>query len=324
MSFSGTVWIKRPFRLALSWHCTEKDEWATKAANTILSLIIIIIIFWEFRNKQACWLCQMQGHGTVIPFGCYPVCDQDRSVWSFIRIFVCFINSVLRSFVRVYVFRSWWTSAKTLRQTVRQVQSVMTCFTGKLPLWGPKTRPTQVESFFLTFISLLTIHSRYVICCWDRLIDWFAVVAGTDERFCVSFSLLLSVPFHDSHPKFTLRRAFITATSTRTVAFVLTFWRTSGVRRWLSARCCWVFVLSWPIPTPMTRWFPILLSYSRPTGLGTIVRRENGRPNMPCSIAWLIDCSLVDPFLLRSFNTHTTVVAAAITANNKPTFRTYL
>lgn len=77
--------------------------------------------------------------------------------------------------------------------------------------------------------------------------------------------------------------AFITATSTRTVVSVWTFWRISGVLHWPSARSCFPFAPFWLIPTPKILLFPTLLSFWRRIRPDTIVRPENGLPSTPCS-----------------------------------------
>ena len=134
---------------------------------------------------------------------------------------------------------------KTHRPTVRQDLLGMICFTGKQQSWVQMTLLMLEEFSFSISTFLRTIRS--------------------------------------SLQRFILQPASTTVTSTRMEVSVWTFWRTSGVLPWLLARFCSQSAVFWPIPTPMTPWFQILLNSSKQTEPDTIVRPENGLRNTQCS-----------------------------------------
>ena len=60
-----------------------------------------------------------------------------------------------------YVYRSWSTSERTLRQTAPLGPSATTCSTGRQLLWGQKTLLTLAVFSSWIFISPPTIRLRY-------------------------------------------------------------------------------------------------------------------------------------------------------------------
>ena len=111
-------------------------------------------------------------------------------------------------------------------------------FLARVPMFSPATHPTRVESFSLPFNFLPTI---------------------------------LSNP-----PKWNSILKYTTPTSMRTVVFVWTFWKTNGVLRWPSPKCCCRSVLCWRTPTQTTHWSQKLHVCTKPKENSMRKQRVNG------------------------------------------------